>query len=460
MAQQYDVITNLRFLTDISALKQTQEQMKMFAQKTNNVEYLLSKTGLTQDKLSFGLKGMGYRLDNAGQIMDNFGRSVDISSINMKKLRKESWRFSMNMLTLMFGFMALQRIITQFGRSAITTYQKANEDTQGLGKATWELQAAWEFFKYSLVDALTQSSLFQWLVQVLIQLVQGFNKLDKGTKGLIAIGMGILFIISTIGVLFASLWPLFSLLSKWIPYISSLLTTGLGAAFWWITAIIALVVALWITDFGNFQDFVKNTLGIVYQYFKMVFSSIWKIVKTIMSFIVAIFKGDFDKANELAKSFLNQFKALFVKTFIGLAAIIYNIMTFMGNSLIDSLQFILNGAIWMINELISQINKIPGISIPLIPKIDMSGLKAAYLTAEEITSKFKDIDKFMGIEDSINKSISIPKSSSSNTKNIEYNDNKQYSFTGLDKNDVMDIFKQDRETALDELLRNVDSNTI
>ena len=56
MAQQFDVIANLKFLTDISALKQTQDQMKMMAQKTNNVDYLLKRTGLTQDKLSIGLK--------------------------------------------------------------------------------------------------------------------------------------------------------------------------------------------------------------------------------------------------------------------------------------------------------------------------------------------------------------------------------------------------------------------
>lgn len=179
----------------------------------NNANALMKESGLSSEKLSMGLKNMGIIMQKNGQLTDLFGNKLKKADINMQQLRKSAWRFNMNMLTLMFGFMALQRIVSQFGKSAITTYQKANEDTQGLGKSTWHLQAAWEFFKYSLVDALTQSPLFQMFVEWLIKIVQWFNKLSPTVKSWIAIAIAIIFVIATVSVLYSTLQPLISLLT-------------------------------------------------------------------------------------------------------------------------------------------------------------------------------------------------------------------------------------------------------
>lgn len=233
---QNTVITEMIFKSNVEALRNINKQMTYLGKTVNSSgaemkkafqmssaqinlnkniklsEDLMKKTGLEANALSQGLRQMGLQL-KGGKIFDNFGKELQMADINMNKLRKSAWRFNMNILTIMFGFMALQRIVTNFGRSAITTYQKANEDTQGLGKSTWQLQAAWEFLKYSLVDALTQSPLFQMFVQWLIQIVQWFNKLTPAQKSWIAIGIAIIFVIATVSVLYSTLQPLISLLT-------------------------------------------------------------------------------------------------------------------------------------------------------------------------------------------------------------------------------------------------------
>jgi hypothetical protein len=456
--QQFDIIANLIFQSNVQALKQTKESMAMLAQKTNNVEYLMAKTGLTSDKLSIGMKQMGLRMDNAGNLMDNFGRSVDVASVNMNKLRKSSWRFNMNMLTLMFGFMALQRILNQFGKSAISTYQKANDDTQGLGKSTWQLQAAWEFFKYSLVDALTQSPLFQMLVQWLVQIVQWFNKLSPTAKSIIAWGLAVLFVISTIGVLFAVFQPLISFLLTFVPWVSTLLVGGLGAAFWWVAAIVAIVVALWITDLGGFREFVTQTLGIIWLTFKTIFMSIWKLVKYVIDFIVAIFHGDFNKALEIAWNFLKELTALFLKALLGIGAIIVNTLKFAWNLALDAIQFTINLIIFAINGLIMAMNKIPGINIPLIPKVDMSGMKAAYTTVEQLKAGFDIIDKKMGITAEISSTIPKISDTHSGSKIDNSTNNFQFNINVPDgTSNTEDIAKNIMDQINDQLNRKNDS---
>lgn len=486
---QNNIVSNLIFQSNLKAIQEANSNIKTLASTTksstgdikkafqqtntqidmqnrlNVANELMRKTGLTAESLNRGLKNQGMILQKTGEMTDLFGNKIKVADINLGKLRKSAWRFNMNMLTLMFGFMALQRILTQFGRSVLTTFQKANEDTQGLGKATWELQAAWEFFKYSLVDALTQSGLFQWLVDVLLQVVQLFNKLNPTAKAIIAWGTAILFVISTVGVLFAVFQPLFSFLWTWIPYLSQLLIGVFGASLWWLVALVALVVGLWISDFGGFQEFIKKTLGISLFLFKTIFTDIWKIVKTIMDLIVAIFKGDFDKVDELGKKFLDQFKILFLKVMIGIAAIVENIFSFMANSVLDALQFILNGTVYMLNQLIKLINKIPGVNIPIIPKVDLSGMKAAYVTLEEVQSRFDGINKMMGLSEAINTSVPTTQEKTQSVQNLDMS-GMTLNLSGVseevmgDTDKLVDLLSGRVMNILTEKLnRNVDSNT-
>ena len=99
----------------------------------------------------------------------------------------------------------LNRVLTRMWRGMITTYQKANEDVQGLGKSTWHLQAAWEFLKYSILDALAQSPLFKMIVEFLVQMIKKFNELTPFEKSMIGIGLAVGTITTAIILLLAQL---------------------------------------------------------------------------------------------------------------------------------------------------------------------------------------------------------------------------------------------------------------
>ena len=156
------------------------------------------------------------------------------------------FRFNMNTLTVLFTTMALKNILQGIFRSAVTTFQRANEDVEGLGKSTWELLAAWEFLKYSLIEALTQSELFKMFVEWLVQLVKKFNELSGTTKALIAIALIFVFLAATVAFLAATFIPLIEYLGIFSGGLTSTsLLSGIGTfgkfALWLVIGYLALV---------------------------------------------------------------------------------------------------------------------------------------------------------------------------------------------------------------------------
>jgi hypothetical protein len=215
--QEIQTRTKIGELIDKQAMKEAamaqKQQIKDFsvsgkaismeAIDTKNLEIaqdLMKRTGLEANALTIGLKRLGMAI-KGGKIIGPFNKEIKVAEINLKKLKAASVQFKMSLLSVMFAGMALQRVMGKALRSMITTYQKANEDSEGLGKSTWHLQAAFEFLKYSIVEALTQSPLFQMLVQWLVQVVAWFNKLSPDTKAMIGIGIAIVFVIGTLMLL-------------------------------------------------------------------------------------------------------------------------------------------------------------------------------------------------------------------------------------------------------------------
>jgi hypothetical protein len=192
-----DVIINFKAQLDASigaankflkqSLGETNERMETLKKASES-----TKIPLNQVESSFNK--IGKTVLNTGEVMNLTTGDIDNMKDSMKSLSRTNGRFRGELLSAMFIVMGLQRVLTSFTRSAITSFQKANEDTEGLGKATWHLQAAWEFFKYSLVDALTQSPLFKVIVELLVQFVSWLNRLSPGQKALIAIALVLLLI--------------------------------------------------------------------------------------------------------------------------------------------------------------------------------------------------------------------------------------------------------------------------
>ena len=111
----------------------------------------------------------------------------------MKKTTKSAGGMNRNMLMLglsvMFAGMALQRYMSTAFNAIKETYKMATGEQSEFSQETNKLAAAWEFLKFSLMDALMNSGIFTAIVEGIIQLVNWFAKLPEGVRTIIVIGI-------------------------------------------------------------------------------------------------------------------------------------------------------------------------------------------------------------------------------------------------------------------------------
>lgn len=133
---------------------------------------------------------------------------------------------------LLFQGMALQRVFSKFLTSAWTTYQKVIDVQDIFFKKTQELSAAWQFFKFSMIDALLQSNLMVGLIDFVMNIVKALGRLTPEAQA----GLGAIFFWSMIT--FGAL----SILGAVILTVGSF-AMALGVSFWGLAGGIATVFA-------------------------------------------------------------------------------------------------------------------------------------------------------------------------------------------------------------------------
>lgn len=105
----------------------------------------------------------------------------------LKRARVEAKRFKGEYLSILFFGMAIQRVFGGFLTTAFQTFKKVTEGTSAANSQVGRLTAAWEFFKYSLINALLNNPMFQSFIEWLIGLVDWFSELNNKTNGWLAI---------------------------------------------------------------------------------------------------------------------------------------------------------------------------------------------------------------------------------------------------------------------------------
>jgi len=110
--------------------------------------------------------------------------------------RRGAMRFFGLGMGMLFMGMAMKRAIGGFLKAAIKSYKIMGAEQSVFNVKTQELSAAWEFFKFSLIDALSQSELFATLMNWLIGLINWLSQLSEGKRQFIAISLAIGFVIA------------------------------------------------------------------------------------------------------------------------------------------------------------------------------------------------------------------------------------------------------------------------
>jgi hypothetical protein len=118
-------------------------------------------------------------VDKFTKPINDLNKGLDKSNKQVKNLDSAIFGFGMSML---FGGGAIKKFFDTLNRSVWKTWKDIIDVEDEFFQKTQQLTAAWEFFKFSLFDALSQSTLFIGLIDAAIQLINWFGKLSDETK--------------------------------------------------------------------------------------------------------------------------------------------------------------------------------------------------------------------------------------------------------------------------------------
>ena len=299
-------------------------------------------------------------------VLENLNNEWGVMKNKMSNVVRETTRFKGELLSIMFFGMAITRVFGGFLRAAYQSFSTAVEGTDAANNSVQRLSAAWEFFKFGLIDALMNSGFFQWMIAGLIGIINWFGSLSETGRtwvvGLIAaavvvgtiftliglVGLGITGVSMTMGLLFGTTTLVngdLVVTQGLIGGITANLITATGAASGLQLALGAGIVAGILVAIG----------WLVYLGVKM------------------------GGLNEVALSVVRAIARLFVilaSAIGGAFSEAWNMIKMSWNALVDFFQSSINTVIGWVNKLISAINAITGSNISLIPTADFSGAKA------------------------------------------------------------------------------------
>lgn len=218
------------------------------ARKQETLTQVAKKFNVSLFEAERSLSSVGIAFDEAGRPIDAVSNKLLSMEEVLSRARTRLVRFRAEFLSIMFGMQMLNRALKNFIKSAIAAYEKAFQKQSDFAKATAKLRAAWEFFKFALIDALARSTLFRGLVDFLFEAVNWINELITARPELAQwFALGIL-----IGIIVTSLFAAYSatillIYGLWkAGVIGSLSFTSLLGLFGKFLLVLAIIgLALW-----------------------------------------------------------------------------------------------------------------------------------------------------------------------------------------------------------------------
>ena len=145
--------------------------------------------------------------------------------------------------------------------------------------------------------------------------------------------------------------------------------TAIGAAFaglipilGWVALAIAVIVLLWKTDLGGFQDFVKETFKGIFSGIKSIMFNIWQVVKHAWSLITNLMEGDCEAAMVDIDNIGKEAASGILKAFVILAFAINNIFVWLVNSIKELFtDLLVSYFLYKVKKFISAIGVLPGL---------------------------------------------------------------------------------------------------
>ena len=167
---QDTLIINMRIINAQanSAIDRTTKRLGML-QKKANLSTTLSKLGLSVNKSQGLIDSVTRKAVNNQEVMRRqIAETTKKMSVGMRQLRTNMLGFGLSML---FTGMAIKRLGDAIIKSLVKTYLTATDEQNKFAQQLLGVQASFEFLKFSIVDALSQSDLVIGFIDGLISMI-------------------------------------------------------------------------------------------------------------------------------------------------------------------------------------------------------------------------------------------------------------------------------------------------
>jgi methyl-accepting chemotaxis protein len=256
-------------------------------------------------------------------------------------------------MSIMFAGMALQRFSMSIYKFGTKAFQEISHSVEGTVTNVDMLQGSMKYLGFTIGQALEPT--LSYLIPIVDRISDWVEANPKLVATLTTLGivLGTVFMVGGMAKLAlngfldmgSKIILLFPAIKAAIAGLSAAIGAPILAVIGLILLALAVLYAMWKTNFGGMRDFFKNTFGILWETIKMIFGDIFKIIKTVIEIIVAIFEGNWDKVGELTWKLLKQLAALFLKALTGIGAIILNVLVFAWNLVVDIILKIVVGLV-------------------------------------------------------------------------------------------------------------------
>ena len=334
----------------------------------------------------------------------NISKQYDKTSKAVKKANKERDKerkgFPAWALSLMFAGHMIQRMYQQIARTGSQTFNTIMR-SQDYTRSNFEhfqntLTKAWFYVGQAL------EPIWAYLTRIVDKVAEWVKDNPEVTQRITEIlgVLGIVFtVIGSITLLISAIikmvatwagwlkkiWifikPIFVFIGKLIVLIAKLLGVTVG----WAVAIVAAVVAaviLLIVYWDEVWAFLKKLWGWIKQAFMWLVNGIVWVAKRIWGAFKAAFTAVWSGLKWLWDKFLDIGSAI-INVFLAVGQGI-------ANGLISGIEWAINGAVRLINDLIKNMNKIPGVNIGMVGYADLGRVdfgKIERATPEELAGE-------------------------------------------------------------------------
>lgn len=133
---------------------QVKKDMDVLGTKTRTLQHWSGKLNRNMVDLERGLKMQGLAVNKAGRVYSTYTGQIQKTSTAMKKASLMTRGFKMELLSVMFFGMLLQRVFMGLMRTGVEAMMKITEGQTQAGQTVLQLSAAFQFLKFTVGEAI------------------------------------------------------------------------------------------------------------------------------------------------------------------------------------------------------------------------------------------------------------------------------------------------------------------